>query len=352
MLYFINKSNLSRFFLKLFSSRRIFGLKPADGGQYLWSEFTSLDVDNLDIGKYRAMEPAKMFFFPSSEILSSKNTSGDKKSVSPGLHDDDTARPIVIAGLKSCDMRLFHTADNIFLGGVAEDDFYKQKRSPSVLITSDCTDARPGCFCTKMGLNPWPEKNFDINLSPIGDGYVAECGSNIGEDLVKQSPNLFQKAIDQQIREREKNRRAIYEKVSSQNSRFTWKEPGKILEDTFLAEIWKTDIARTCVECDGCRWACGSCYCFLLGETDNFWDKIRTWDSCQSTGYARVAGGANPRREKYQRLRNYYMCKLVYRPKNFSLPACSGCGRCIETCPGKIDIRESLQKLFDSVKNT
>ncbi len=339
MLYFINKSNLSRFFLKLFASRRLFGLKTSkDITQYEWCEYSSLTIDSLDVGKYRALEPAKMFFFPSSELLSSS----DDKSGGVGAEGN---RPLVVVGLKSCDIRLFHTSDNIFLGGVAEDDFYKQKRSPAIFISADCTDCRESCFCTKMGLNPWPEKNFDINLSPVGDGYVVECGSNIGEDMVRQSPNLFQKAIDQQIREREKNRKEIYDKVSGQNAGYTWKEPSKLVEENFLSNLWQEDIARTCVECDGCRWACGSCYCFLLGETDNFWDKFRTWDSCQSAGYARVAGGANPRREKYQRLRNYYMCKLVYRPKNFSLYACSGCGRCIEVCPGKIDIRKTLEKL-------
>lgn len=312
----------------MLGTRSLFALKD-NTGDYEWARFSTDTVEHVVTGRFRASAPPKMFFFPASDVL-----------------DEPSTFPAAILGVKSCDIRLLHTTDNIFLGGVAEDDFYKRKRADTLIISADCTDCRESCFCVKMGVNPWPEKNFDINLSPITEGFVVECGSNVGEDLVRQSPNLFQKAIEQQTREKEKHRRAVAEKVAAQNARFTWKEFGKIVEETENSALWKDDIAKTCVECDGCRWVCGSCYCFLLGETENFWDKTRTWDSCQSAGYARVAGGANPRRDKYRRLLNYYLCKLVYRPKNFGLAACSGCGRCIEVCPGKIDIRESLQKLF------
>jgi ferredoxin len=332
MQYFINRQNLSRFLLKVLSARSLFALKEKSA-DYEWAKFSTDTVEHVVTGRYRAAIPPKMFFFPPSEVL-----------------DSPEPFPSAVLGVKSCDIRLLHTSDGIFLGGSAEDDFYKRKRADTLLISADCTDCKDTCFCVKMGLNPWPEKNFDINLSPIAEGFVVECGSNIGEDLVRQSPNLFQKAIDQQTREKEKNRRAVAEKVAAQNSRFDWREPSEIVAASENSTLWKDgSISKTCVECDGCRWVCGSCYCFLLGETQGFWDKTRTWDSCQSAGYARVAGGSNPRREKYQRLRNYYMCKLVYRPKNFGLLACSGCGRCIEVCPGKIDIRESLQKLSGAI---
>jgi len=32
------------------------------------------------------------------------------------------------------------------------------------------------------------------------------------------------------------------------------------------------------------------------------------------------------------------------------MPACCGCGRCIEVCPGKIDIREVLKDLAAKLK--
>lgn len=325
--YFINKHNLHRFLLKVLSKGLLYSLKD-NKGDYFWKRFSPEMVESLNVGKYRAIAPIKQFFFPSEELL-----------------DEPRSHHTTLLGVKSCDIHLLYTADNIFLSGVAVDDFYRRKRSDTIIISVDCTDVRPSCFCVKMGVNPYPEKNFDINLSPIKEGYVVTYGSNIGENFISESPNLFQKAIEQQIHEKEKNRKEMIEKVSRQNEKFSWKNPKEIVEKTFGTKLWKENISKTCVECDGCRWVCGSCYCFLLGETKNLWNKKRTWDSCQSPGYARVAGGANPMREKARRLQNYYDCKLVYRHKNFGLYACSGCGRCIEVCPGKIDIRESLQKL-------
>lgn len=326
--YFIHNHNLQRFLLKVLSSRTFYALSGS-GGIYSWSRFSTETVGSLEVGKYRAASPVKQFMFPVEELLA---------GVKP--------HPVAIMGVKSCDIHLLATSDNIFLGGVAADDFYKQKRADALIISADCTDCLESCFCVKMGVNPYPEKNFDINLSPIKEGFVVECGSNIGENLIGQSPNLFQKAIDQQIHEKAKNRKAMIEKIARQNERFSWKNPKEITEKNSGAKIWKENIAKPCVECDGCRWVCGSCYCFLLGETRNLSDKIRTWDSCQSAGYGRVASGANPMKEKSQRLENYYNCKFLYRYKNFGKFACSGCGRCIDVCPGKIDIRESLEKLY------
>ncbi len=325
--FFINNHNIHRFMLKLLSSRAIYALREETGNFY-WDRYTTETVGLINIGKYRSITSIKQFFFPVQEFLS-----------------DIKSHPLAIVGPKSCDLHLLNTSDKIFLEGMFADDFYKHKRSDALIISSDCTDCKLSCFCTKMDITPYPQKNYDINLSPIKEGYVVDCVSNIGEELIRQSPNLFQKAIEQQLHEKEKNRKDLTEKVKKQNEKFKWEEPLMTVEKNMVSKLWKDEIAKSCVECDGCRYVCGSCYCFLLGETKDFYSKIRTWDSCQSAGYGRVAGGANPRKEKFQRLQNLYNCKMIYRKKNFGNYACSGCGRCIEVCPAKIDIRESLQRI-------
>ena len=62
----------------------------------------------------------------------------------------------------------------------------------------------------------------------------------------------------------------------------------------------------------------------------------------------RVAGGANPRRYLYERLRNRFDKKFEFFPNVLGVTGCTGCGRCIEACPGKIDIREVLKKAVDA----
>jgi predicted aldo/keto reductase-like oxidoreductase len=44
------------------------------------------------------------------------------------------------------------------------------------------------------------------------------------------------------------------------------------------------------------------------------------------------------------------MKKFDFFVDNLKMPACCGCGRCIEVCPGKIDIREVLKDLAAKTK--
>jgi Fe-S oxidoreductase len=73
--------------------------------------------------------------------------------------------------------------------------------------------------------------------------------------------------------------------------------------------------------------------------------RFRSWDSCLLKGFARVAGGANPRPQLANRLRNRFEKKFGYFPQTADLFACTGCGRCISACPAKIDIREIMKRL-------
>ena len=75
---------------------------------------------------------------------------------------------------------------------------------------------------------------------------------------------------------------------------------------------------------------------------------MRSWESCQSPGFTRIAGGHDPRPTKGARLRQRFYHKLLYFPENFGSISCVGCGRCVRACPVNIDIREiitDIQKL-------
>jgi formate hydrogenlyase subunit 6/NADH:ubiquinone oxidoreductase subunit I len=103
----------------------------------------------------------------------------------------------------------------------------------------------------------------------------------------------------------------------------------------------------TCVECGGCNFICDTCHCFLLTDKKegHINKRLKLWDACLYANYARVAGGANPLKRRAQRLRFRFTKKFDFFVDNLGMPACCGCGRCIEVCPGKIDIREILKDL-------
>jgi ferredoxin len=68
-------------------------------------------------------------------------------------------------------------------------------------------------------------------------------------------------------------------------------------------------------------------------------------DACQYPGFERVAGGEDALFELPARFRNRYMCKYVWKPEKFNSLACTGCGRCIEACIGRINKNELFMEL-------
>lgn len=328
-LFYITKSNFISFIETFIRQYRIYGLVNDNDNLY-WQRLNSSNSHNITITRYRSLQPVKSFFFPV------------KEEVTEELPESKT----MLVGVKACDLNHLKTTDAMFTGGVETDPYYAKKREDTIIISSDCDSFRPSCFCTLMGETPYAIKGFDLNLTPTRSGYLVETGTQCGQALIASRKHYFQDPQPVLLQERNALRAKITQAVADNNKEFTWTNSKEVIEKGYNSEKWETDIAGTCVECDACRFSCGTCYCFLLSETSKLWGKIRTWDSCQSAGYARVAGGANPKKTRDSRLRNFYSCKHVYRHENFGHYACTGCGRCIEVCQGKIDIRKSLQKLL------
>jgi ferredoxin len=329
-LFYVTDSNWLHFLHALTKQYHTYALVP-DGAHLFWRQIDGDELPAVTVARYRAVHPVKSFFFPVKELVTR----------------EPRHRPVALIGVKACDIAHLAIMDAVFLKGVVPDPYYAASRADTVIISADCDDTLPTCFCTRMSGRPFPSQAFDINLSPVRNGFIAETGSKTGETLITGKKHLFQEPQPYHLKERDEHRKKMITRVEDGNREYTWTDPKKTVADHFDAKTWDDGIAATCVECDACRYTCGTCYCFLLAEARGQWERLRSWDSCQSTGYARVAGGANPRKTRAERLRNFYACKLVYRKENYGLYACTGCGRCIAVCQGKIDIRKSLQKLSE-----
>ncbi|MBN1823278.1 MAG: 4Fe-4S dicluster domain-containing protein [Endomicrobiales bacterium] len=332
--YFVTETNWLNFISSLVSQYRVFGLIDYEG-ELKWRRLNEANSHSITITKYRSIQPIKKFFFPVKEEVTA----------------EPSAQKTILIGCKNCDLNHLKTTDSMFVGSPVSDPYYLKRRENTIIISSDCDDFRKTCFCTSMDEDPFPSKGFDINLSPTRGGFIVEIATKTAEQLISVRKHYFQDPQPILLQEREKMRKRITELVKNNNSELNWTDPQRIVSSTYNSKAWDDDIASTCVECDACRFVCGTCYCFILSETKDIWSRIRTWDSCQSAGYARVAGGGNPKNTRAKRLKNFYACKLVYRKENFGFYACTGCGRCIEVCQGKIDIRQSLAKLKKLEKN-
>jgi NAD-dependent dihydropyrimidine dehydrogenase PreA subunit len=253
--------------------------------------------------------------------------------------------PLVLIGVKNCDLRGIEVYDRVFLNWEPVDNIYKEGRENIVIISADCPEPQDTCFCNFVGLEPFPKGVSDLNMSLVKSGFLFEVFSEKGQNLIKEHKELFVELDDEDINERENNRKKAVEKLGNINK--------KRLLDKVSERIEKADnnIIRNarneCVECFACLHCCPTCYCFLLCDYkkgDNF-ERVRLWDACYYSAYARVGGGANPRSRIDERFWNRFQCKFNYFYQYEKFFACSGCGRCYVGCSAKIDIREILNKL-------
>lgn len=305
---------------------------------------------------YRAVEPLKVFFLHPAEKIAGYFNSVDtgNKSLphSPEEKTTDLGKTVIF-GIKSCDLAAHKIQDFVFLEGVEVDSSYRIKRENTILISGDCGDFKDVCHCLSWDILPYPTSGFDLNLSPLNDGYVVEAGSNQGEKLIGEYKEYFSPAKDVQISGRQAKRQTLIERLKRHllPKNLVHKDKAqRLVKDGYNLDTWQ-QFMLTCVECGGCNFICGTCHCFLLADKSQNQTgtdpnaRLRLWDACLYANYARAAGGANPLKLRAQRLRFRYTKKFDFFVDNLGVPACCGCGRCIETCPGKIDIREVLKDI-------
>lgn len=298
-------------------------------------------TDDIVIGEVRAFEPLKVFFFRARERVAE-----DFKVDIPHLKD----KPFCIVGVKACDLKGFKIQDFVFKDHDYQDPFYIKNRQDNLIISADCTCAIETCFCLCLGLKPYPQEDFDINLSEVEDGLIIEVGSQKGQRIIERYSSLFTEAPPRLINKKDSQREKVIGEIRENIKE--WAIPDKelfegIIERKYDSDIW-TDEVKTCVECGCCTIICPTCHCFLLYDQkdEERLARMRIWDSCMIKDYARVAGGANPRPRLWMRLRNRFEKKFDFFPRVAGIYACTGCGRCIQGCPAKIDIRKVLKRLI------
>jgi sulfhydrogenase subunit beta (sulfur reductase) len=341
-MYFISDNNFKQFCAILGDHYNVF-LPIKKGNNRFFTKYAGGTIQPV-IGEVRTSDPLKAFFFRAREKVAV-----DFEDTIP-LQPE---KPACIIGVKACDLKGFKVQDHVFINNDYLDPFYQQMRESNLIISSDCTCAIDTCFCIALGIKPYPEENFDINLSQLNSGFIIEVGSEKGIKLVEIHSSLFSEPDDSHKNERDAIREQTIEAVEKNVTNYTIPLQDKfeeIISKNYDSELWQ-DEAKTCVECGACNTICPTCHCFLLYDQkdEKKMERLRIWDSCMIKDFARVAGGANPREKLWMRLRNRFEKKFDYFPKIADIYACTGCGRCISACPAKIDIRNVLKRLVNNV---
>lgn len=347
-IYYLQTSHLNSFFERIKKEYNVFSpvVKDAQGRQVDYYYQPAKDSASFLYNAYRTVEPLKSFFTHACEKVSDYFTT--EKNVT------ETTGKTIVFGVKNCDIAGHKVQDFVFLEGVEVDSLYRIRRDNTILISGDCTDFKEVCHCLAWEIMPYPQDGFDLNFSPLSDGYLVEVGSAQGQGLIDAFKELFVVAKETQVSARKVKRDSLVERLKRHllpQNLVTKDNAQKLVKDGYALDTWK-EFMRLCVECGGCNLICDTCHCFILSDQKHERQnrKLRIWDSCLYQNYARVAGGANPLKTRAQRLRNRFMKKFDFFVDNLGMPACCGCGRCIEVCPGKIDIREVLKDLAKRLK--
>ncbi len=348
---FVPRDKFSEFIAEITKGFELYGHQAKKGEH---THMVRTTAEDIVLGTARAVEPLKAFLFPPREDL------GEYFAKSA----EQDAVPTALVGVTACNLRALKVLDHVFLGGDFKDPYYEKRRQNLLIVSMDCILPLDVCFCTFFKQEPYPRDGYDLNLSPLAggkEGYLVEAGSKNGEELLAKQTELTA-ASEARIAHRDEQRNASTRLVDDQVKTAgltpidsAQAGPVEKITEKFRASreadaaFWRKH-ADKCVECGACNFICPACHCFLLVDVEQRgkFRRFKNWDSCLLLSFARVAGGANPRRQRVERLQNRFEKKFDFLPSTTGLWGCTGCGRCTEACAGDIDIREVLKDILAS----
>lgn len=252
----------------------------------------------------------------------------------------------IFYGVRPCDIKALVLMRKLFIEDEFVDMPYQQKMENSVFISLACGKRCVAkSFCHLMNTGPIAKDGFDLQLIPTSEGYLVDIGSKKGKQIVTKNKKLFTRAkplAEKEIKEMLNN---FVEKVK----KIDYKKLARIMkEDKVKEEIWD-DIGLRCVVCSGCITLCPTCSCFSIVDrlSNDRGTRMRYCDGCPYAGFTRMSGGTTPFPLHKDHIRRFFEHKLNVDVERYGEPSCVGCGRCIQTCLGNINIR----KFIDDVLN-
>jgi len=300
-------------------------------------DYELISTQNIGRISYNKPKPAtslKSFFLPVQE------------NVTSGTYNE---KPRIILGAPNCDIEGLSLLDEIYLDNEFPDIFYKRRRENTVLISSDCNTINKHCHCMAYDIKPYSSNRADIAVNYHEGIMILRIITSKGENLLKSIAPVLVEADNNIVSALEKVHKTAEDLLIEANEGLPgYEDTGKLVNETG-SDIWEKHSSH-CVSCGACVTICPTCSCFLLIDKPGL-EKVKHLDGCQYPGFERVAGGEDPLHELHNRFKNRYLCKYAWKARKFVSRACTGCGRCIEGCIGKINKNELFLELVKQLSN-
>ncbi len=314
-------------------------------------------VFSEDMHPYLSRPPtssAKEALLPQTENLFSykyRKDQADLTRTEVFLSEALPPEPTLILGPRPCDARGRHLLDRVFLERGVIDPQYKAHRAATLFVSVACTSLQNTCFCHWTGGAMDDDTGSDVLLNPVEGGFVARAVTPAGEQLLASLGGSLPEASAAMLEELAARRAAAPAPQAAPEAAPDLSG----IAGSFLAlfdnlDFWNDQSAR-CLSCGVCTYLCPTCSCFNITDENLGMSgrRLRTWDTCMSALYTLEGSGHNPRPSRAHRLRNRVGHKFCYHPREFPEAAtepsglefsCTGCGRCIKSCPVAVDIRQ------------
>ncbi len=277
---------------------------------------SELDLDSKPIFSQKSL------FFPSHQEMLEFDERG---TVIESKKGENRAKKVLF-GVRACDLHALLRMDALFLRE-PRDPYFEKARSNLVIFGLKCSSAWENCFCESVGASELV--GHDVEMWEAGGRYFFEGKTIAGKKLLREFGGFEE-----------------VEGVKKPGKRSLCKRSVEVGKVDFNKIDWKKwgDI---CFACSNCVMVCPSCTCFDVSDDLNLdlksGKRKRTWSSCYMIEFASVSNFCF-RPLKSERFKQFVMHKWNYFKKEFGAHMCTGCGRCIDYCPARIDFIEALKE--------
>jgi len=222
---------------------------------------------------------------PRPHPLTRSSHDGHKVSFEP----EQTPPPkLAFLGVRACEIAALAVQDRVLMGSEFIDPDYMVRRANVMVVAVQCTTSASTCFCTSMGTGPEVTQGYDLLLTELDAGFLVDAGTPAGRSSWTASPAGREQ------------RRAV--RCGGHGCRGARPDrdpiPADGLHDRLLAQLdhprW-AQVAERASPAGTARWRAN----LLLHDLSQTTDMSglaalasRSWDSCFSPGFAKVAGGS------------------------------------------------------------